>query len=59
MQLKNRKKFVLNVSEWMRNWEEECKGAGANLVADFVICNDAPDDVAAAACKSLGDALAK
>ena len=45
--------------EWMRNWEEECKGAGANLVADFVICNDAPDDVAAAACKSLGDALAK
>ncbi len=45
--------------EWMRNWEEECKGAGAKMAADFVICNDAPDDAAAEACRMLGGALAK
>lgn len=44
--------------EWMRNWEESCKGIGANLVCDFVICNDAPDSDAENACKNLGKALA-
>ena len=44
--------------EWMRNWEETCQTAGANLVSDSVICNDAPDDDAVAACKALGKALA-
>ena len=44
--------------EWMRNWEESCKGIGANLVCDFVICNDAPDSDAKTACKNLGKALA-
>lgn len=44
--------------EWMRNWEETCQSAGANLVSDSVICNDAPDDEAVAACKALGKALA-
>ena len=43
--------------EWMRNWEETCKGDGANLVCESVICNDAPDDDAVAACKNLGAAL--
>ena len=45
--------------EWMRNWEETCKGDGAVLVHESVICNDAPDDTAAAACRKLGAALAK
>ena len=43
--------------EWMRNWEESCKGDGAVLACDPVICNDAPDDDAIAACKALGAAL--
>ena len=44
--------------EWMRTWEETCAADGAVLVCDSVICNDAPDDDAAAACKALGAALA-
>ena len=44
--------------EWMRNWEDTCRGAGANLACDSVICNDAPDDDAIAACKALGAAIA-
>ena len=43
--------------EWMRNWEKTCKNYGAVLACNFVICNDAPDDSAIAACKNLGKAL--
>lgn len=45
--------------EWMRNWEEECKSLGAVMACDFVICCEAPDDDAVAACKALGAALAE
>ncbi len=44
--------------EWMRNWQQSCVDAGANMVADGVICNDAPDDTALNECKELGSALA-
>lgn len=44
--------------EWMRSWEDDCKAAGANLVVDSVMANEAPDDDAIAACKALGAALA-
>lgn len=44
--------------EWMRNWEDDCKDAGANLVVESVMANEAPDDDAIAACKALGAALA-
>lgn len=44
--------------EWMRTWEETCRGDGANLVSEGVICNEAPDDEAEAACQALGKALA-
>ena len=44
--------------EWMRNWVDTCKGAGAVLVSDGVICNGAPDGAAEADCKALGSALA-
>ena len=31
--------------EWMRNWQDRCLSAGANLIGDEgVICNDAPED---------------
>ncbi len=44
--------------EWMRNWEETCKADGAVMACDFVICNNAPDDEAIAACNAMGKALA-
>ena len=44
--------------EWMRNWEEQCRNAGANLVTESVICMETPDEDAVAACKTLGAALA-
>ena len=37
----------------MRNWEEDCKTAGAILACDPVICNDEPDDDAKEACQNL------
>ncbi|MGI6018992.1 MAG: flavodoxin [Marvinbryantia sp.] len=43
--------------EWMRTWEESCRGDGAVLVHESVICNEAPDDEALAQCKALGAAL--
>lgn len=43
--------------EWMRTWEQTCKSDGALLACDCVICNEAPDEEAVAACKALGAAL--
>ena len=43
--------------EWMRNWEDQCRNAGANLACDPVICQETPDDDALAECRSLGAAL--
>ena len=43
--------------EWMRNWEERCVANGAVLACDSVICNEAPDADAEAACVALGKAL--
>ena len=44
--------------EWMRDWDEDCKAAGADLVVEPVMANEMPDDEALAACKALGAALA-
>ena len=44
--------------EWMRTWEATCREDGANLVSEGVICNEAPDGEAEAACQALGKALA-
>ena len=44
--------------DWMNTWEEDCAAGGITLAAPSVICNDAPDDEAEAACKALGAALA-
>lgn len=43
--------------EWMRNWEESCRGCGAALVCAPVICCEAPDEAALTACRKLGEAL--
>ena len=44
--------------EWMRSWEERCAAAGIALAAPSVICCEAPDEDAVAACRALGAALA-
>ena len=44
--------------EWMRNWEDTCRGDGALLVGEGDICNEAPDAEAEAACQALGKSLA-
>ena len=44
--------------EWMRSWEQACRNCGAVLACESVICNEAPDEAAAAACRALGAALA-
>ncbi len=43
--------------EWMRLWAERVKAAGADLVAEGLICNLTPDDDAIAACKALGEKI--
>lgn len=45
--------------EWMRSWEQDCANAGIALTSDSVICNEAPDDAAADACRVLGRAIAE
>ena len=42
---------------WMRDWEDRCRAAGANLVADGLMANNAPSDSDLDECKSLGRAL--
>jgi len=44
--------------EWMEEWENRAKAAGANLCTGSVICNEAPDDDALSKAKDLGKALA-
>lgn len=43
--------------EWMRSWEDRCKSAGASIVCESVICNDAPDDAGISSCEELGKTL--
>ncbi|MDE6087705.1 MAG: flavodoxin [Oscillospiraceae bacterium] len=46
--------------EWMRNWEERVKSAGAELVnGEGLIVNETPDDSALESCKALGAELVK
>ncbi len=44
--------------QWMRDWEERTKAAGAELVAEGLTVNESPDDNALADCKALGEKLA-
>ncbi len=45
--------------EWMRDWEERMKTAGANLVGgEGLIINETPDEDGLDECRSLGQQLA-
>lgn len=44
--------------EWMRNWEDDAKAAGADLAAESLTVNEAPDADAVDKCKALGAAIA-
>ncbi len=45
--------------QWMRDWVERAQGDGAQVLNDEgLICNEAPDDDAQAACRKLGADLA-
>lgn len=43
--------------QWMRDWEDRCRAAGAELVIDSVIANEAPGDDETEKCRELGAAL--
>lgn len=46
--------------EWMRNWTERCKNAGATVVGgEGLIANENPSDDDLANCKALGESLVK
>ena len=45
--------------QWMRDWTERMKNAGANVInGEGLICQEEPDDDAIAACEGLGKQLA-
>lgn len=44
--------------QWIRDWEERCRNAGADLATDYVIANEYPGDEETEQCKALGAALA-
>ncbi len=43
--------------QWMRDWEDRCKSAGANLAVDSVMANNEPSEDDLDECRSLGRAL--
>ncbi len=43
--------------QWMRDWEDRCKSAGAVLAAESVTANESPDEEAVNKCKALGASL--
>ena len=45
--------------EWMSAWEDTCRGDGAELVCNSVICQEAPDADALSACRALGAKLSQ
>ena len=44
--------------QWMRDWEDRCKSAGAKLACDSVMTNNAPGEDVLEECRDLGAALA-
>jgi len=45
--------------QWMRDWEDRCKTAGAKMVDDSVMANNAPSESDLDDCRSLGTTLAR
>ena len=44
---------------WMETWQEDARSNGLNLVADGLICFEAPEGDTEDACRKLGETLAK
>ena len=44
--------------QWMRDWEDRCKSAGAKLACNSVMANNAPGEDVLEECRDLGAALA-
>ncbi len=44
--------------QWMRDWEDRCNQAGAKIVTDPLMVNEAPSDEDIEKCIQLGKALA-
>jgi len=44
--------------QWMRDWEDRAKAAGAVLKAQPLMVNETPDDDALSNCRALGAAVA-
>ena len=45
--------------EWMRNWEEEMRQAGASVVLEPLIIQNSPEDELIDVCKEYGRKIAK
>jgi flavodoxin short chain len=45
--------------EWMRDWTDRMKAAGATLKAESLIVNEAPEGESADECEAFGAAIAK
>lgn len=45
--------------QWIRDWADQVKAAGAELAADPLPVNLTPDEEALSQCKALGEVLAK
>ena len=46
--------------EWMHNWEDRLKTAGANIVGGKgIVCMEAPDEEVLKECRELGKELGK
>lgn len=43
----------------MRTWQDRVSADGATLIADGVIANNTPDEMAISDCKDLGEKAAK
>lgn len=43
--------------QWMRDWEDRCKAAGAKLATSPVMANETPDDSVLSECRALGSML--
>jgi len=44
--------------QWMREWEDRMKAAGANLISEGLIVQNTPDDNGIKLCRELGEKLA-
>lgn len=45
--------------EWMRTWQDRVSADGGILITDGVTANNAPNEIALAECKKLGEIAAK